>query len=345
MIILGLETSCDETAAAIVQHCPTADNPYAAKVLAENVYSQFDEHACYGGVVPEIASRAHAERLPAIVQKTLTDAALNINDIDAIAATTGPGLVGALLMGTTFGKTLALTADKPFLSTNHIEGHALTALLTEEHLRPPFMLLLVSGGHCQLVHVRAVGDYVTLGATLDDAIGECFDKVGKLLNFTHPAAPKVEIAAAKGDAAQVQLPLPKTAEPLDFSFSGLKTAVRTVLDKGDKNDADFINNVAAAFQQRAAQSLAQKTAAALKEVGNMPLVVSGGVAVNKEIRAALQTVSDTAGVPFYAPPLKLCADNAVMIAYTACLRAHFGEVKNDLDAKVRPRWPLEEMGL
>ncbi len=363
-IILGIETSCDETAAAVIAHTPTASNPYAAKILAQTVYSQFDEHECYGGVVPEIAARAHAERLPAIVKKTLQDANITPTDLTAIAATTGPGLVGALLMGSTFGKTLALAAQKPFIPTNHIEGHALTALLTENNLRPPYLLLLVSGGHCQLVHVKAVGSYTTLGSTLDDAIGECFDKVGKMFSkhdatFTHPYAPKVEAAAVKTTLTDLsgtntentygfKLPQPKTENPLDFSFSGLKTAVRQALDKAaQKGDLtpDFIPALAAAFQHTAAQSLAQKTINALKQTGAIPLVVSGGVAVNQTIRTALKKVAADHQTTFHAPPLNLCADNAVMIAYTAALRNHFTPQTSNLASKTRPRWPLEEMTL
>lgn len=393
-IILGIETSCDETAAAVVRLTPTAENPYAAEILSQAIYSQFIEHEAYGGVVPEIAARAHAERLPTLVKKALADANLSLNQLDGIAATTGPGLVGALLMGSTFGKTLALAQDLPFYATNHIEGHALTALITEKDLRPPYLLLLVSGGHCQLIQVEGIGAYTTLGSTLDDAIGECFDKVGKMCSlhdnrFTHPYAPKVEQAAMgpQGEDA-IPLPQPQTSEALDFSFSGLKTAVRERLDKEARRNlkiataqaqpdalqqgrsyaasrpsnptpssyltagsdqlstvsAEFINALCAKFQNVAATSLSEKADAALERIGKMPLVVSGGVAVNKTIRSALTDVATKHGVPFYAPPLDLCADNAVMIAYTAALRSMQGE-SADFSSRARPRWPLENMSL
>lgn len=347
--VLGIETSCDETAAAVLRF--SEDAPFKAEILSNVIYSQFDEHAAYGGVVPEIAARAHAEKLPPILQKALNDANLTIKDISLITAATGPGLVGALLMGSTFAKTLALGAQKPFIPTNHIEGHALTALLTEDTLKPPYLLLLASGGHCQIVHVEDVGYYTTLGATLDDAAGECFDKVGKMLGFTHPYAPKVEDTATKGDATAYAFPKPKTADELDFSFSGLKTAVLNAINKeAQKNTLTDQTkaNIAASFQHVVATSLAEKASAALQRTGAIPLVVSGGVAVNKTIRSALKAVAEAHNVPFYAPPIQLCTDNAVMIAYTAGLRAlHTStpEKLQNIAFKVRPRWPLEEMSL
>jgi N6-L-threonylcarbamoyladenine synthase len=336
MIILALETSCDETAAALV-------NARTGEVLAAHVYSQLEEHAPYGGVVPEIASRNHLAKLPQLVQKTLDDAGLAPAAIHAVAATTGPGLTTALAMGTTFAKTLALVWQKPFLSTNHLEGHALSPLLPhaaalEQHF--PYLLLLISGGHCQLVMVEGVGRYTQLGTTSDDAVGECFDKVGKLLGLPHPAGPALEKLAATGNASAVILPQPKNDDSLDFSFSGLKTAARDLLANNPGiNKAD----VAAAFQTVAARALTSKVAKALGRHPAKSLVVAGGVAANAQVRQGLQQVCEEHGIPFIAPPLSLCTDNAVMIAFAAGLREIAHIPSEGFTATPRPRWPLAEM--
>lgn len=341
MRVFAVETSCDETATAVV------DVP-ARHILAQNVYSQIAEHAAYKGVIPELASRAHFARLPGLAGQTLAGANLTWNNIDAIAATTGPGLTTALVVGSTFARTLAVALNKPFLPANHIEGHALSPLLAEGtplaeaflEKGEPYLLLLVTGGHCQLVWVKAVGHYQTLGTTLDDAVGECFDKVGKLLGLPHPAGPAIETLAASGNPAGITLPHPKQDNSLDFSFSGLKTAVKGLLAAQPGLPAA---NVAAAFQQRVAEILARKTGLAIKQTGTRHVVVAGGVAANRAIRAALQQVCATGNTSFTAPPLILCTDNAAMVAYAAGLRFQKSRKSGPLTAPVRPRWPLEAM--
>lgn len=341
-VVFAIETSCDETATAVVDVA-------ARRILAQSIYSQYTEHAPYGGVVPELASRAHLERLPQLTTDTLQKAGLGWNHIDAVAATVGPGLTTALVVGATFAKTLAVGLGKPFLATNHIEGHALSPLLAdtatplaEAFLQrgEPYLLLLVTGGHTQLIHVTQPGHYITLGSTQDDAVGEAFDKVGKLLNLPHPAGPAIEKLAATGNPAAITLPHPKTANPLGFSFSGLKTAVREYLAKHpDGNPADL----AASFQTTVATVLARKTAAAIQATGCRHVVVAGGVAANATIRAALTQVCTQEGTTFTAPPLILCTDNAAMIAYAAGLRAQHGLSTGTLTTRVLPRWPLEDM--
>ncbi len=338
MRVLALETSCDETAVAVVEI-------NTRRILAQQVYSQFAEHAAYRGVIPELASRAHQARLPALVEACLHGAGLRVADVDAVAATVGPGLTTALAMGTSFAKTLALVADKPFLAVNHIEGHALSPLLApdgqalaEAFLQrdAPYILMLLTGGHCQLVRVEAVGRYTLLGTTQDDAVGECFDKVGKMLDLPHPAGPAVERLAATGNPHAVALPRPRLEHPLDFSFSGLKTAVRDVIGRGDLSPAD----VAASFQHTVATLLADKLARALEANPTRFAVVAGGVAANACIREALETVCAARGVAFVAPPLALCTDNAAMIAYAGGLRHQYGLDTGDLGIRVVPRWAL-----
>ncbi len=341
-IVFAIETSCDETATAVV-------NVAERRILAQSIYSQIPEHAPYGGVVPELASRAHLERLPHLCTRTLEQANLSWSDIDAIAATVGPGLTTALVVGATFAKTLAVGLGKPFLATNHIEGHALSPLLAEgtdafaqSFLTEgqPYLLLLVTGGHTQLILVESVGRYTQLGTTADDAVGECFDKIGKLLNLPHPAGPQIEKLARVGYPQAITLPHPKTENPLNFSFSGLKTAVREYLTKNPTtNPADL----AASFQSTVAIILARKTAAAIKASGVQHVVVAGGVAANATIRQALIDVCQNHAVTFTAPPLILCTDNAAMIAYAAGLRAHAHLTTGSLSTRVLPRWPLEAM--
>lgn len=339
MRVFAIETSCDETAAAVVDASTRA-------ILAQQVYTQLKEHSPYGGVIPELASRAHLQRLPALAAATLQQSGLAWTDIDAVAATTGPGLTTALLIGSTFAKTLALATGRPFLPANHIEGHALTPHLTNPELSFPYLLLLVSGGHCQLVMVENVGRYTTLGRTLDDAVGECFDKVGKLLGLPHPAGPAIEQLAKSGNPTAVTLPHPKNDASLDFSFAGLKTAVRDLvanrkhpLTEPEKAD------LAASFQATVAAILGKKSAMALKQTGARHLVAAGGVAANAAVRAALTHAAAAHGAAFTAPPLSLCTDNAVMIAYAAGLRHLHGlpaAAPEGLAARVRPRWPLED---
>ena len=342
MKILAFETSCDETAVALVQ----VDGVGAAtnKVVSERIYSQYKEHFDYGGVVPEIASRAHLERLPTLLKETLEEAETSADGIDGIVATTGPGLTGGLLMGTVFAKTLSMAWDKPFMGINHIEGHALSPLLTEPELNFPYLLLLVSGGHCQIVRVDGVGDYTTLGATRDDAAGECFDKAARVLGLGHPGGPAVEKAAQKGDARAFHFSVPKV-EGLDFSFSGLKTAVlreARALKEANALMDEAVADLSAALQATIAKHLASKVKRALEETNLKNLVVAGGVAANQTIRDALEEVADKRQARLFAPPLSMCTDNAAMIGLVGGLRLPHNK-NRDLTASVRPRWPLDEM--
>jgi N6-L-threonylcarbamoyladenine synthase len=347
MLVLGIETSCDETAVAVV-------DIERRQILAQQIYSQVAEHAPYKGVVPEIASRAHLERLPALTQECLKQAfpAYNLTPntynlaagIDAIAATVGPGLTTALLVGTTFGKTLAVALGKPFLAAHHLEGHALSPMLGNPDLKPPYLLLLVSGGHTQLVMVNKVGSYDVLGSTVDDAVGEAFDKVGQMLNLPYPPGPQVEKLAAEGDPSIIKLPFPKNDRSLDFSFAGLKTAVYEHLtDKKHPKaatDRHHNANIAAAFQQACITILAKKTGLALAQTGAKILVAAGGVAANHGIRQALEDKAKKHGATFFAPPLGLCTDNAAMIAFAAGMRHLAGLPGGNLSTRPIPRHPL-----
>lgn len=337
MKILGIETSCDETAAAVVDVA-------AGEILSNQVHTQ-QEHADYGGVVPEIAARAHMERLPHLVKEALKQANLTLNQIDGIAATAGPGLLGGLLVGTSFAKSLALGAGKPFMATNHLEGHALTAHLTDK--TPfPYLLLLVSGGHCVFVNVAKAGEYEELGGTLDDAVGECFDKVAKLMELPMPGGPNVEKLAEKGNPNAYPLPFPLNNKSLDFSFSGLKTAVRNLLQGLEARHTPLSQqqraDVAASFQHTVKKILVKKAHTAVKNTQAERFVLAGGVAANKLLRSGLEEMCVENGVKFSAPPLGLCTDNAVMIAYAGGLRLLKGQ-KTGLNSKATPRWPLNQL--
>jgi len=329
-IILGLESSCDETAAALVASDRT--------VLAHRLAGQEAAHRPYGGVVPEIAARAHVEALIPLVEAALDDADLTLADVDAIAATAGPGLIGGVMVGLVTGKALAHAAGKPLIAVNHLEGHALSPRLADPSLAFPYLLLLVSGGHCQLLEVRGVGDYRRLATTIDDAAGEAFDKTAKLLRLGIPGGPKVEALALEGDPATVPLPRPLTgtAEP-HFSFAGLKSAVMRAVESGRWRAED----IAASFQQAVVDCLVDRTKRALA-VAQAPtaLVVAGGVAANGAVRAALETLAHGRDLPFIAPPLWLCTDNAAMIGWAGCERFAQGLV-DDLAFPARPRWPLD----
>lgn len=336
--ILGIETSCDETAAAVVD----ADR----RILSNVVLSQLDDHRVYGGVVPEIAARAHLDHLDTIVARAMDEAGLGFADLAGVAATAGPGLIGGVLIGATLAKAVASAHGKPFLAVNHLEGHALTARLTDG-IDFPYLLLLVSGGHCQLLLVRGVGQYRRLGTTIDDAVGEAFDKTAKLLGLGYPGGPAVERAAAKGDPGAVELPRPMVGKPgCDFSFSGLKTAVRRrVEEAGGALDAGRTADIAAAFQRAVAASLVDRTRRAIdlldaEGLSGHPLVVAGGVAANGTIRTALATLAESRGMPFVAPPLALCGDNGAMIAWAGQERLALGLI-DGMDFRPRPRWPLD----
>jgi N6-L-threonylcarbamoyladenine synthase len=337
--VLGIETSCDETAAAVLA-------PDGA-VLAEAVLSQQD-HSAFGGVVPEIAARAHLHYLPDLVRQVLRQAGLGVADLGAVAATAGPGLIGGLIVGTDFAKGLAIAAGKPFVAVNHLEAHALTARLpglTPDGAPFPYLLLLVSGGHCQLVAVDGVGRYRRLGGTVDDAVGEAFDKVAKMLGLGWPGGPALERLAASGTPS-LPLPRPMLGRPgCDFSFSGLKTAVvHALAGREGALPENLAADVAASFQAAVAEVLADRTAHALRTMPEARLlVVAGGVAANGAIRASLAALAARHNLPLAAPPLRLCGDNAVMVAWAAIERLRLG-LALGMDTPARPRWPLADIG-
>ena len=338
MRVLGIETSCDETAVAVVE--ASAGGGPVGRILANVVYSQLTEHRRFGGVVPEIAARAHLERIDGLVQEALTEAGLGLADLDGIAATGGPGLIGGVLVGVMTAKALAFAHDKPFLAVNHLEGHALSVRLTED-VAFPYLLLLVSGGHCQLLTVQGPGDFTRLGTTIDDAVGECFDKTAKLLGLGFPGGPAIEKAALGGDPQRFALPRPMWRKPgCDFSFSGLKTAVRQTIEKLDRGDSRAVTDLCASFQRTVGDVLADRCANALAVAPLSTLVVAGGVAANVYLRGRLETLAVSRGARLVAPPVRLCTDNGAMIAWAGLERLRLGLV-DGLDFRPRPRWPLD----
>ena len=329
-MVLGIESSCDETAAALVGE--------DRRILAQAIASQDDRHAPYGGVVPEIAARAHAERLAPLIERVLDEAGLSLADCDAVAATAGPGLIGGVMVGLVTAKALAMASDKPLLAINHLEGHALSPRLADAGLAFPYALLLVSGGHCQLLEVEGVGRYRRLATTIDDALGEAFDKTAKILGLGFPGGPAVERFAAKGDAGAVPLPRPLlgSAEP-HFSFAGLKSAVLRAHESG----AYAAEDIAASFQQAAIDCIDDRLGRALEKMDEVSaLVVAGGVAANSRVRKALEDLAASRGLRFVAPPPALCTDNAAMIAWAGIERLGQG-ASDPLDIAARPRWPLD----
>jgi N6-L-threonylcarbamoyladenine synthase len=329
-VILGLESSCDDSAAALV----TSDR----QILAQAVVGQTAAHQPYGGVVPEIAARAHVEILPGLIRRVLDDARLSIHDVDAVAATAGPGLIGGVMVALLAGKGLALAAGKPLVAVNHLEGHALSPRLADPDLAFPYLLLLVSGGHCQLLEVRGVGDYRRFATTIDDAAGEAFDKAAKLLGLAYPGGPAIEELAATGDPAAVPLPRPLLGSPEPhFSFAGLKSAVQRAVVSGKHKRED----IAASFQQAVVDCLVDRTALALASSDAPALVVAGGVAANCSIRSALADLAARNGRGFSVPPGWLCTDNAAMIAWAGAERFAGGLI-DGLDAPARARWPLDD---
>jgi N6-L-threonylcarbamoyladenine synthase len=330
-LVLGIESSCDETAAALV----TEDR----RILAQAIASQDDRHAPYGGVVPEIAARAHAERLTPLIQRVLDQAQVPLREVDAVAATAGPGLIGGVMVGLVTAKALAMASDKPLLAINHLEGHALSPRLADAELAFPYALLLVSGGHCQLLAVEGVARYRRFATTIDDALGEAFDKTAKILGLGFPGGPAVERIAAGGDRRAVPLPRPLlgSAEP-HFSFAGLKSAVLRAQESGQYAAAD----IAASFQQAAIDCILDRTGRALERMDEVDaLVVAGGVAANASVRAALEGLAASRGLRFVAPPQALCTDNAAMIAWAGLERLAAGLPDDPLDVSARPRWPLD----
>ena len=338
-LVLGIETSCDETAVAVVDE--------QRVIRADLVLSQIVLHQPYGGIVPEIAARAHLDHLDELIAKALADAGIGFGDLSAVAATGGPGLIGGVIVGVMTAKAIALARNLPFIAVNHLEGHALSARLSHD-IAFPYLLLLVSGGHCQLLIVEDVGRYTRLGTTIDDAAGEAFDKSAKLLGLGYPGGPAIERAARAGDPARFPLPRPLKGRPgCDFSFAGLKTAIRQLVEKwppGAIGPQD-VSDVAASFQAAVADVLTDRTANAIaafkrRHPSGSNLVVAGGVAANTVLRERLATLAAAHGLALVAPPARLCTDNAAMIAWAGIERLQRG-LTDPLDFAPRPRWPLD----
>lgn len=345
MIVLGIETSCDETAAAVVSG--------GGEILAQSVLSQLDEHRPYGGVVPELAARSHLQHIDRLVSQTMKQAAVGFDQLDGVAATGGPGLIGGVIVGVMTAKAIATACNLPFMAINHLEGHALSARLSApDDVDFPYLLLLVSGGHCQLLSVEGPGRYRRLGTTIDDALGEAFDKTAKLLGLGYPGGPAVEAAAKDGTAERFSLPRPmKGRAGCDFSFSGLKTAVRHAAMKLPEGplQKDDVADLCAGFQAAAGDVLAERTGHALDAFledhpGGRTLVIAGGVAANLALRQRMQQLADQRAINLVTPPLDLCTDNAAMIAWAAIERIKvlgLEAARDPLDFRPRPRWPLD----
>jgi N6-L-threonylcarbamoyladenine synthase len=342
MLVLGIETTCDETAAAVVRR----NDDGRGEIVSNIVLSQAAEHAAFGGVVPEIAARAHVEVLDLVIAQAMNEASIGFSALDGIAAAAGPGLIGGVIVGLTTAKAIALVAEKPLVAVNHLEAHALTARLTDG-TEFPYCLFLASGGHTQIVAVRDVGDYVRLGTTLDDAIGEAFDKTGKLLGLAYPGGPEVERMAARGDGARFTLPRPMLGriEP-DFSLSGLKTALRLEAERIAPVSDQDVADLCASFQQAVVDVVIDRMRAGLRLFrerfgGPTALVAAGGVAANQTLRRALNRVAVEAGTMLVAPPPALCTDNGAMIAWAGAERIARG-LTDTLAASPRARWPLDQ---
>ena len=339
MKVLGIETSCDETGVAIYD-----TDRASAGLLGHCLHSQVELHAVYGGVVPELASRDHIRRLPLLLEQLFAETALTVADLDAVAYTAGPGLAGALLVGASVAEALGMARGIPVLPVHHLEGHLLSPLLSADPPSFPFVALLVSGGHTQLMRVRGVGDYALLGESVDDAAGEAFDKTAKLLGLGYPGGPQLAKLAESGDPRRFRLPRPMLhSGDLDFSFSGLKTAVLNVVSGADWQP-EYTADLAAAFQEAVADVLCAKALAALKKTGLKSLVVAGGVGANRRLREVLDAAVGKRGGRVYYPEPALCTDNGAMIAFAGALRLAAGERRESLPSvRVRPRWPLTEL--
>lgn len=343
-LILGIESSCDETAASVVKR--QADG--SIEILSSIIASQDEKHAPFGGVVPEIAARAHMQKLDKIIDRAVKDAAVDYSDLSAIAATSGPGLIGGVIAGLMAAKGLAMSLDIPLIAVNHLEGHALSPKLAGE-CPFPYLLLLISGGHTQLLSVKGLGNYTRLGSTVDDAAGEAFDKSAKVMGLGFPGGPRVEKTAANGDSSAVKLPRPfRGKDHADFSFAGLKTAVARAYEASDKSELANAN-LCASFQQAVCDVFDDRTRRAMalfrEDIGaetDSPqrFVVAGGVAANKKIRSSLETLCETYNFTLLAPPLKFCTDNAAMIALAGAEHYALGNF-DAMDVKARPRWPLD----
>ncbi len=340
MLVLGIETSCDETAVAIVDD--------KKNILSNQIYSQIKEHEKFGGVMPEIAARSHIEILPSLFKESLKQANIDAIDLDGIAATGGPGLIGGLMIGVMFAKTISSVIQKPFIAINHLEGHALTARLTE-NLEFPYLLLLVSGGHCQFLLARGIGDYVQLSTTIDDAIGEAFDKVARMLGLGYPGGPIVERFAVSGDPYAFKFPMPLCElNRYDLSFSGLKTAVRLAIEKYERITDETRANICASFQHTIGEIITYKISQIVKmsakkgyDIGDK-IVVAGGVAANSYLRARIANSAGNIGYKAIFPPLNLCTDNAAMIAWAGVERLNLGLI-SDLGFAPLSRWPLDNL--
>ncbi len=336
--ILGLESSCDDTAASVVDSKPS--------ILSNIIITQNQEHKAFKGVVPEIAARSHLANLKFALDKCISEATISLNDIDAVAATSGPGLIGGIIVGSTYGKAIASVLNKPFLAINHLEGHALTAQLTDG-VKFPYLLFLASGGHCQFVAVEGIGKYKVLGQTLDDALGEAFDKVAKMMDLGFPGGPIIEKLAKDGDIHRFKFPHPLfNQKNSNMSFSGLKTAVRMQIQEIGKLNKQDMYDIAASFQTVVCAVIVEKIKYAVKQYekscNGKNIVVSGGVACNMQIRSALNLFANSCGYNFVAPPIKLCTDNAAMIAFAGLQRFKMGII-DGMDFKPRARWGLEEV--
>jgi N6-L-threonylcarbamoyladenine synthase len=343
MFVLGIETTCDETAASVVLR----GEDERGRILSNIVLSQTAEHQPYGGVVPEIAARAHVEVLDHLIAKAMNEAGLSFNVLDGIAAAAGPGLIGGVIVGLTTAKGIALVCEKPLIAVNHLEAHALTARLTDA-VPFPYCLFLASGGHTQILAVLNVGEYIRLGTTADDAIGEAFDKTAKLLGLGYPGGPEVEKEALKGDPERFILPRPMLGRvEADFSLSGLKTALRIEAEKVAPLSDQDVSDLCASFQQAVVDVVTDRLRAGLRLFrerfgGPTALVVAGGVAVNQSIRRALHRVAGEHGTVLVAPPPELCTDNGAMIAWAGCERLALG-LTDTLDVAPRARWPLDPL--
>lgn len=336
MLVLGIESSCDETGVALYDT--------AQGLLAHALHSQIEMHAAYGGVVPELASRDHIRRALPLTQQVLTQAEKTLADIEGIAYTQGPGLAGALLVGTSIAQSLAMALNIPSIGVHHLEGHLLAPMLEAQPPEFPFVALLVSGGHSQLMRVDAIGQYVLLGDTLDDAAGEAFDKTAKLLGLGYPGGPAVSKLADQGKA-HFQLPRPMlNSKDLNFSFSGLKTAVLTLVNQQPALDLSTVQDIAWEFQESVTEILVLKCMKALKQTKLKRLVVSGGVGANKRLRARLNEAAAKRGIQVHYPRLEFCTDNGAMIAFAGAMRLHAMQTeKQDYSFSIRPRWDLAEL--
>jgi N6-L-threonylcarbamoyladenine synthase len=339
LTVLGLETSCDETAASVVRLTPEG----VATVLSSVVHSQIDDHAAFGGVVPEIAARSHVEMIDGVARRAMAEAGLGYEALSGVAATAGPGLVGGVMVGLGFGKAVALARNLPLVAVNHLEGHAVSARLGAQ-VAYPFLLLLVSGGHCQLLEVRGIGDMSRLGTTIDDAAGEAFDKIAKAMGLGYPGGPALEKMAESGDGARFDLPRALLGrKDCDFSFSGLKTAASRLAQtcETDQDRADLADAVQNAIARQLSERSDRAMADYAEKHDHRLFVVAGGVAANKTVRRVLEAAAAKRGFDFLAPPMAYCTDNAAMIALAGAERLQLGLV-SDIDAPARPRWPLDE---